>query len=163
MNRDINQRLDEISDLLERRAFPIGTTRGWKKGPHAKTEQGWRKHGQSHMGNVDRPLPDARVSAFMASVPPMDPAARTEEQEEAEEVLDEKIQSPSTPKGKAAFVKSLSAWSKAASKVAGSYNDRLGDAKPTSDNERAQQAQLAKLLQAVSGQLGQIADIVSKF
>lgn len=77
--------------------------------------------------------------------------------------LEEKIQSPSTPKGKAAFVKSLSAWSKAASKVAGSYNDRLSDAKPKSDNERAQQAQLAKLLQAVSGELGQVADIVTKF
>ena len=44
-------------------------------------------------------------------------------------LLNEKIQSPSTPKGLEAYKKSLTAWSKAASKVAQSYRDKLGDLK----------------------------------
>lgn len=76
--------------------------------------------------------------------------------------LEEKIQSPSTPKGLEAYVKSLTSWSKAASKVAGSYRDRLRDAKPKSDAAQVQQAQLDKLLQAVSGELAQISDLAGK-
>lgn len=74
--------------------------------------------------------------------------------------LDEKIQSPSSPKGKAAYAKSLGAWSKAASKVAQSYKDKGADMKTSSDTERAQAAQLMKLLQTVSGELAQIAALI---
>jgi hypothetical protein len=42
-------------------------------------------------------------------------------------LLNEKIQSPSTPKGRAAYIKSLTAWSKAATQVAQSYLEKLND------------------------------------
>ena len=54
------------------------------------------------------------------------------------EILNEKIQSPATPKGRAAYAKSLGAWSKAASKVAQSYKDKGADMKAANDAERAQ-------------------------
>lgn len=76
------------------------------------------------------------------------------------EILDEKIQTPSTPKGKAAYAKSLGAWSKAASKVAQSYKDKGGEMKTANDAERAQAEQLMKLLQSVSAELAQVASII---
>lgn len=74
--------------------------------------------------------------------------------------LDEKIQSPSTPKGLAAYAKSLGGWSKAASKVAQSYKDKGAEMKPSTDADRARSAQLLKLLQSVSGELAQIASLI---
>jgi hypothetical protein len=75
-------------------------------------------------------------------------------------LLDEKIQSPSNPKGRAAYAKSLGGWSKAASKVAQSYGDKLADMKPKNDAESALQVQMKKLLQSVSGEMGQLASMV---
>lgn len=50
---------------------------------------------------------------------------------------------PTSPKGPAAFAKSLGGWSKAASKVAGSYKDKLMQANP---NEAAQVSKLLALV-----------------
>ena len=79
-------------------------------------------------------------------------------------LLNEKIQSPANPKGMEAYKKSLTAWSKAASKVAGSYQDKLGDAKPSAGSMSMATviSQLDKLLTAVSGELAQIADLTAK-
>jgi ABC-type transporter Mla subunit MlaD len=85
----------------------------------------------------------------------------TSEISEALAVLAEKIQSPSNPKGRAAYIKSLTAWSKAASKVAKSYGDKLGDMRQVTDAEAARKAQLDKLLQSVSGQLAQAAELAN--
>jgi hypothetical protein len=74
-------------------------------------------------------------------------------------LLAEKIQSPSNPKGRAAYIKSLSAWAGAASKVAKSYGNKLGDMRQLTDAESARKAQLDKLLQNVSGQLAQAAEL----
>lgn len=82
--------------------------------------------------------------------------------EQMEALLSEKIQSPSTPKGKAAYAKSLGAWSKAASKVAQSYADKGDDMKGLNDSQQAMQSQLLKLLQTVSGNLAQVASLAEK-
>ena len=74
----------------------------------------------------------------------------------------EKIQVPSNPKGRAAYAQSLGAWSKAASKVAQSYKDKLAQAKGLSDSQRLVQGQLDKLLTSVSGEMAQVASLVEK-
>lgn len=82
--------------------------------------------------------------------------------ERMESLLAEKIQSPSNPKGKAAYVKSLTSWSKAASKVAQSYGDKLADAKGLNDAQQAVQSQMKGLLQSVSKDLAQLAALSGK-
>lgn len=74
-------------------------------------------------------------------------------------LLAEKIQSPSSPKGKAAYTKSLIGWAGAATKVAKSYADKLADMKQVTDAEHTRKVQLEKLLQSVSGQLAQAAEL----
>jgi len=69
--------------------------------------------------------------------------------------IDEKIQSPTSPKGRSAFAKSLGGWSKAASKVAGSYKDKLMQANPKDIED---QALLGADLASVSKLLALIAD-----
>lgn len=69
--------------------------------------------------------------------------------------IDEKIQPPTSPKGRAAFSASLGGWSKAASKVAGSYKDKLMQANP---REIEDQALLGADLASVSKLLAVIAD-----
>lgn len=76
--------------------------------------------------------------------------------------LDEKIQSPSSPKGRAAYLKSLTAWSKAASKVAQSYADKLEDMRGIDEDERATKAELAGLLQTISADLARIVFLSGK-
>lgn len=77
-------------------------------------------------------------------------------------LLNEKIQSPSTPKGKAAYAKSLTAWSKAASKVAQSYRDKLGDMKVQKETDSATINTLEGLLFSASSALAQIAFQIEK-
>lgn len=72
-----------------------------------------------------------------------------------EEDLDEKIQVPTSPKARAAFSTSLGGWSKAASKVAGSYKDKLMQANPKDIED---QALLGADLASVSKLLALIAD-----
>ena len=70
------------------------------------------------------------------------------------QTLHEKIQPPTSPKGRAAFAKSLGGWSKAASKVAGSYKDRLQQANPKEIEDHAllmaDLAQASKLLAVIA-------------
>lgn len=75
--------------------------------------------------------------------------------------LVEKIQSPSTSKGRAAYLKSLGSWSKAASKVAQSYADKLDDMKGLNDAQQATKTQLEKVIRSVSGELAQIASLTN--
>lgn len=82
--------------------------------------------------------------------------------ERMQSLLDEKIQSPSNPKGRAAYTKSLGAWSKAASKVAQSYADKGADMKGLNDAQRAMHSQLLTLLKTVSGNLAQVASLAEK-
>jgi hypothetical protein len=78
-------------------------------------------------------------------------------------LLNEKIQSPSSPKGRAAYVKSLAAWSKAASKVAQSYRDKLGDmdVKKTVSGQEVVTS-LDKVLSNVSSELALVASQIEK-
>jgi len=68
--------------------------------------------------------------------------------------IDEKIQPPTSPKGRAAFSASLNGWSKAASKVAGSYKEKLMQANPKEIEDQAllsaDLAQVSKLLALVA-------------
>lgn len=77
-------------------------------------------------------------------------------------LLNEKIQSPSTPKGLEAYKKSLSAWSKAASKVAQSYRDKLGDVKVQKETDSATVNTLEGLLFSAASALSQIAVYTEK-
>ena len=72
-------------------------------------------------------------------------------------MLAEKIQSPSTPKGRTAYFQSLGGWSKAASKVAQSYGDKLKEAPQPKDDKATSQARLAVLLKDTSANLAEIA------
>lgn len=74
-------------------------------------------------------------------------------------LLAEKIQSPSSSKGRAAYTKSLIGWSSAASKVAKSYADKLADMKQVTDAEHARKLRLQTLLQSISGQLAQVSEL----
>lgn len=76
--------------------------------------------------------------------------------------LEEKIQTPSSPKGRAAYSKSLTAWSRAASKVAQSYATKGADMKGMSPDQHAMQTQLLNLLQTISGNLSQVAALSEK-
>jgi len=78
--------------------------------------------------------------------------------------LDEKIASPSTKKGKAAYVKSLTKWASAAAKVAKSYNDKLGDVEGMDGSTSGATivANLDKLLTSISAQLTQAAEAAAK-
>lgn len=76
--------------------------------------------------------------------------------------IDEKIQSPSTAKGRTAYLKSLGAWSKAASKVAQSYADKLDSMKGLNDPQQVTKSQLEKLLRNVSGELAQVAMLAQR-
>lgn len=69
--------------------------------------------------------------------------------------IDEKIQPPTSPKGRAAFSASLNGWSKAASKVASSYKDKLQQANPKDVEDHAL---LGADLGSVSKLLAVIAD-----
>lgn len=72
-----------------------------------------------------------------------------------EEDLDEKIQVPTSPKGRAAFSASLGGWSKAASKVAGSYKDKLMQANSKEIEDQAlldaDLGSVSKLLAVIAG------------
>lgn len=57
--------------------------------------------------------------------------------EAGRESIAEKIQPPTSAKGRAAFSSSLGGWSKAASKVAGSYKDKLMLANPKEIEDQA--------------------------
>lgn len=136
------------------KGFSHGTVRSWKNGTHLKNGQSWERvktgrrkkalpfrqeietspYGYDSSGVFTDPNDFSQSPAPAFMVFGLSPevisrmenfAAGTTELE-----LDEKIQSPRTPKGRAAFFKSLHGWAKAATKVASSYADKLGDADP---------------------------------
>jgi hypothetical protein len=74
------------------------------------------------------------------------------------DVITEKIQSPSSPKGKAAYIKSLVGWSKAAGKVVQSYGDKLGDADQKDLKTRELVVRLRALLKNMGSELAQVTD-----
>lgn len=158
------------------KAFAHGTVRSWKRGNVMKHGSEWAKLARERIAPVQ---PIAVVApttlggdAYGAATPftaEMSStlntlAAKLGESDVSDELelLAEKIQSPSSPKGRAAYRKSLASWSKAASKVAQSYKDKLGDLKGANDAEKAMAAQLERLLGTVSGELAQIASTAEK-
>jgi hypothetical protein len=132
-------------------------------------KKAWRKLSKTQREATRRKKREGRQQ-FVANTKKA-AAARSAAQKEAmsvtakmEILLAEKIQSPSTPKGKAAYIKSLTSWSKAASKVAQSYSDKLGDFKEAqgSMSGAALVGSIDKLLSNVSDELAQIAAQIEK-
>lgn len=151
-------------DIEEAKAFFAGTVRSWKRGQHRKMEGGgWQRMKMGRPAPLASKVPEVQQSTLGGNtyVSPASPAV-SEQLEALRSLLDEKIQSPSNPKGRAAYTKSLGAWSKAASKVAQSYADKGDDMKGLNDSQQAMQSQLLKLLQSVSGNLAQVASLAEK-
>lgn len=143
------------------KAFSHGTVRTWKRGNVMKHGAAWTKLAKDKPAPL-QPVPVVAASSMGGNAYGTAQAFTPEMNATLESIsrrLDEKIQSPSSPKGRAAYTKSLTSWSKAASKVAQSYKDRLGDLRQVTDAEALRRDQLGKLLQTLSGQLAQAAEL----
>lgn len=135
---------------MKSKAFPHGTVRAWKNGTHMKNNLAWERiktgrpkkvlrckvdveempYGYDSRGVFTDPNDFSQAPLPAAMIFGLAPEMLAQLEGFAEEGLEEKIQSPRTPKGKKAYFKSLHGWSKAAAKVASSYEDKLGDADP---------------------------------